>query len=564
VTVVTRPAHLWIPPQRRGSYGDEVAGIAKSLNRPLEGWQDIAVDAINSYGAGGRWHTLESGVIVPRQNGKSLGIALPTVIADCLLWPEPDRVVWSTHRVNTYQETFQLVKLLIDEHSWLSSRVAKLIDNHQESIIHWTNGSNLTFVVRSPGQGRGLGGRTVVVDEALYFPSADAGALLPIMGRRDNPRIIYLSSACKLVSAQLASLVARGRAMNDEFLSWAEWCAPGSLTEPGCRDAKCRHRLDTPGCSLDNPEYHAAANPAIGAGKMRPSIIAAFRRALSANPTEFAREHYGWHEDAEGASTGTITVILWDSRKDPHSAIAGERVISVDVAPDGASAAIGGAGYREDGDVHLALVDHRAGVSWAVPRALALMERDDVAALVLDPGSPAAELLPDLQAAGLRVRDDTNGGEIVLMTTRDAGAAAGILRTRLAPADPDDKASPRAWHRGEKGARDAVEGSKRRRIGNGGWGFDRIASESDITPIVAISGALWGLVSGAVCEVSVHGGDELQDGEGQPEGYLACGADQDSAHLGIFNLPERGPDSADDEKYYSGEDGPWDVAGWVG
>ena len=104
------PAHLWIPPGRRGSYGDEVAGIASELGRPLEGWQDIAVDAINSYGAGGLWHVLEDGVIVGRQNGKSLGIGIPTVIADCILWPDPDRVVWSTHRIDTYQEAFKLVQ----------------------------------------------------------------------------------------------------------------------------------------------------------------------------------------------------------------------------------------------------------------------------------------------------------------------------------------------------------------------------------------------------------------------------------------------------------------------
>jgi len=503
---VMAPAHLWVPPGARGTYGDEVAGIAEQLGRPLEGWQTIAVDAINSYGPGGRWHAMESGVVVGRQNGKSLGIGIPTVIADCVLWPDPDRVVWSTHRIDTYQEAFTLVKRLIDEHSWLSARVSQIVDNHQDSQVWWTNGSLLDFKVRSPGGGRGLGGRTVVIDEALFFPAGDAGALLPVLARRPNPRIIYLTSACKTTSALLGQLVARGRARNDPSLIWCEWCARGSLKEPHCASSRCRHRLDESGCALDDPANHRAGNPAIDAGTMRADVIRAFRRALSADWREFAREHLGWHEDAGDAAADTIPVDAWDARADETSTIEGQRVISLDVAPEGTSAAIGGAGRRPDGDVHLALVDHLAGIGWVVDRVLQLLQRPDVAAVVVDEGSPAAELVPDLVAAGLTVRTKVNPtGEIVKMTTRDAGAAAGMLRTRIAGD------APTAWHRGEQAAHDALRDAGRRKIGDGGWGFARATSEADITPIVAIAQALWGLVVGVLPEVSIFIGDEDDD-----------------------------------------------------
>jgi hypothetical protein len=502
LATVAPPAHLWIPPGRVGSYGDEVAGLAQEYGRPLDSAQLVAVDAINSFGPGGRWHTLESAVIGPRQTtGKSGGIALPTVLADCVLWPdESDRVAWTAHLAKTHRETFDDVQRLIEGCEALSARVKKVIDNHDENKVIFTNGSVLEFLVRSPGNGRGLGGRTVVIDEALFAPTGDMGALLPVMAARPNPRVIYLSSAAKISSLQLQMLVRRGRAGNDPSLTWCEWCAPGSLEDPGCALGKrCRHQLGTAGCVLDDPDVAKHANPGVAVGRLRLDVLLALRRALSADPTEYAREFYGWHEWAPDGAADTIPLAAWDARTDLLSSIVGDRVVSVDVSPRGDSAAIAGAGYRADGGEHLSLVDHRNGTSWVVPRILQLLGRPDVSALVVDEGGPAAELIPDLEAAGLRVRDRTHpAGQLVKMNVRDVGAAAGMLRTRIAGD------MPTAWHRGEDAARAALAGAGRRNIGNGGWGFDRRTSQDDITPIVAISHALWGLVAGVLPEVSLH------------------------------------------------------------
>ena len=163
------------------------------------------------------------------------------------------------------------------------------------------------------------------------------------------------------------------------------------------------------------------------------------------------------------------------------------------------------------------------------------------------------------------------------MTTRDAGAAAGMLRTRLErpPEDEAADAAPRAWHRGEKAAHDALEGAKRRPIGNGGWGFDRRTSDADITPIVSMGQALWGLVSGAVPEVSVYSFNAVEDAEpAEPE---RSRVDAAAAHLGIFNLEDDGepdgvlrrPSSLSEAGQSGGENsrtdgGEWEVTAWVG
>jgi hypothetical protein len=490
LATVAPPAHLWIPPGRRGSYGDEVAGLAEEIGRPLDSAQLVAVDAINSYGPGGLWHTLESAVIGPRQTtGKSAAIALTTVLADCVLWPDDsDRVAWTAHLAKTHRETFDDLQKLIEGSEALSARVSKVIDNHDEQKVQFVNGSFLEFLVRSPGNGRGLGGRTVVVDEALYFPTSDAGALLPVMAARDNPRVLYLSSAAKTTSIHLQALVGRGRAMNDPSLIWCEWCAPGSLKEPGCDTRPCRHGLDAVGCVMDRPEVLRLSNPGVAVGRLRFSVLVSLRRALSSDPVEFAREFLGWHESAAAGVLDTIPVKAWEARTDPTSTIAGTRALSLDIAPDRSASAIGGAGWRADGSRHLALVDHRPGTSWAVPRLLELIEKHDPTAVVIDGASPASSEIRALTDAGLRVRTEKEpSGLLVILAAADMGRACAGLYDATAGDAPD------AWHRGDQLVTTALSGAARRDVGDGGWAFGRRRSDVDISPIVAIAEALAGL-----------------------------------------------------------------------
>jgi hypothetical protein len=76
-----QPAHLWIPP-RLGSYGDEAVDLARLAGRELDAEQEVAVDAMLSYGPGGRWAAFESAIIEARQNGKTGGVLLPVVLFD--------------------------------------------------------------------------------------------------------------------------------------------------------------------------------------------------------------------------------------------------------------------------------------------------------------------------------------------------------------------------------------------------------------------------------------------------------------------------------------------------
>lgn len=488
---VVRPAHLWVP-ERRGSYLDEVSDVADLVGRPLDAEQRIAVDAKTSYGPDGDWLTLETLLKEPRQNGKTAGVETPIVLADLFLWGA-DRVAWTAHLFKTCREAFEDHERLISGTPEFSSRVLRVSYAHGEESIQLKSGARIDYLARSKGGGRGLGGKRVIIDEALFFASTAAGALLPILAARENPQIDYLSSAAKVESDLLRDLTARGRAGGDPSLILVEWCAPGSFAEPGCASSRRGHQRETPGCVLDDPAYQRAANPAVRAGRIRMSFLGSMRRTLV--PVEFAREFLGWDEAAD-AAVDTIPLAAWGARVDETSSIAGSRALAFDITPDRGSSAIGGAGLRGDGAAHLALVEHRAGTSWLVPRLLELIERNDPVAIVVDGASPASSEIQALKDAGLRVRSEADpSGLLVILAASDMGRACAGLYDAVAGDAPD------AWHRGDPILATALAGAARRDIGDGGWAFGRKRSDLDIAPIVTIAEALHGLRSQPKYEV---------------------------------------------------------------
>ena len=546
------PAFVYRPPRVRSMVGP-LSGLSERLGRPLDPEQRTALDVLTGVRADGRPATLGAAVICPRQNMKSWLFEL--IVLGRLLDNGGDRlIVWSAHEVSTSQNTFRDFQQLIADHRWLERRVRRISQANGKEGIEFAGGRWLRFKARIRTGGRGLSGDAVILDEAFALLADHMGALLPILSTRRRAAVFYGSSAGRIDSEVLRGIRDRGRAGLPGSPAYVEYCAPGSLSDPGCtQGAKCRHAPGTPGCVLDDEALWLLANPAARSGRISLDYLRDERLELGSIPQEFARERLGWWDDPT-AGQDTIPLGAWDGRTDPKSLIQGPRVIAVEVATDAGSSAIAGAGYRVDGDEHLALVDHRPGTSWAVPRVVELLERSDVGAVVVDPGAPGAMLLPDLKAAGLTIRSEANpAGEIVLMTTRDAGAAAGMLKARIAGD------APSAWHRGDQILQQALRSAGRRPIGNGGWGFDR-RGDDDITPIVAVAEALWGLVVGALPDVSLFVGDDAEDQDQAAEGEAPAGG-RDPEFPNQFHVePPRDDDAPapDDD-----EDGG-DVASWIG
>jgi hypothetical protein len=106
-----------------------------------------------------------------------------------------------------------------------------------------------------------------------------------------------------------------------------------------------------------------------------------------------------------------------------------------------------------------------------------LRDRHDwVCDLVLDPAGPVGSLLPALRAEDF---------DPVLMTVRDQVQACGGLYDKSKP--------PHAWrHLGQPELDAALRSAAKRDLGDA-WALTRRRSGGDISPLMAVAEAVWGL-----------------------------------------------------------------------
>lgn len=496
------PAFKSVPPTRVSSMVDIVTDYAEMCGRTLDPEQRLGIDVLTSIDENGLWAAPVGCTIKSRQNGKTSGELAPIAVTELFDQDNPDRIVWTAHRFKTSRDAFQDICSLIAASEELSSRVEQISDSRGEEAILLDNGASLEFLARSRLQGRGLGGKLVIFDEAFALNQGILGALLPTLSARPNPLVLLGSSACLADSLELWDVVQAGRAGTDPGLAYVEHCAPGSFDEPGCEVPGCMHMRGTPGCVLDRLDYRELANPGIARGRITHRFIEMVeRRRLS--PIEFARERLGWHEEPVELGTPPISVDDWRARIDPESAIKADDpvVFAVEIALDRKSASIGVAGWRDDGRQHVGLIEHRLGIDWVLPRLRELatdhklhrinrgtrLKPEWHSAVVIDPTSPANDLVEPLRRGD---PDDKSVPKInpVLMTTREVITACGRLQDVLT--------DETVWHRDQPAVDVALGGAVKRDLGDGGWAFGRrksAAESADITPMVAVTNARWAL-----------------------------------------------------------------------
>lgn len=472
------PAHLWVPPGARGNFGDEVADVAKLMGRPLDYSQRIAVDAMTSYGAGGRWLALETVVKGPRQSvGKTGGIVTPIMFADLFLW-DADRIAWTAHLFRTTRDSFTDHCHLIESTPEFDRRIAKISYGNGEEAITLTSGAVLEYLARSKGGGRGLGGKRVVVDEALFFPAMAAGALLPILAARSNAQVTYAASAAKAESDHLRALTRRGRAGGDPSLILVEFCARGSWAEPGCQTEGCTHVVGSIGCALDDVDLWLEGNTGVLAGRVGVDFLAAMRRSL--DPLEFGREFLGWDEIPETTIGAKLTPDAWASCEVAQSEIVGEPAFGIAVSWDRAFAAIAVAGRNADGVPQVELAEYHRGTRWVKAARDRLRERYQNAQFGIIPSTAAGSLLTEFE-------DDDSTVEL---------AAADVVKACGGLVDAVTADPPQLVHLADPTLAGAVAQASTRDRGDGGWIWWQSDSAGDISPLVAATVARHLAVSG--------------------------------------------------------------------
>ena len=451
----------------------------------LEPWQADGLDIMMSVRADGKWAAFEYGEMCPRQNGKTAEFAV-RALAGLLLLGER-LIMWTAHEYKTALESFLLMQSILEELGEVTGPRRNLIDLGDGVVIkvNNTNGEEeftrlpvpardgnparprqrLKFLARSKGSGRGFSGDVNLIDEAFAYTSAHQSALMPTMTARKNPQICYASSppldsdTGEVLFALKARVEAGGAAA--EGLGWRDWGLPdvdlGQLAElaPDERDEL-----------LDDRARWAATNPAIGRGRVTEESILRNRRAMKW--ADYARECLGVWPVAPEEGGRVIRAASWDALKDPSSTFEGAPTLAIDCTPGGTHTAIVASGRRDDGVVHLEVIEHRTGTGWVPERAKQLHERHEPGEWLIDPSGPAAMLVKPLKAAGIPLR---------YVTGRDYAGAYG----EFVAAVKDAKVA----HLGDRILDDAVAAGRKRDVGDGGFAWGRKNSEANIAPLVA-------------------------------------------------------------------------------
>lgn len=464
------PAFASVPPAHDLTDAEDAIEFASAYGLTPDEWQAHVLRAWLGLLKDGQLASPRCGLAVPRQNGKN---ALIEVIELFKMVELGRRVLHTAHEVKTARKAFARLKFFFGDRVGdpaaafpeLNNLVREVRNTNGQEAIVLTNGGQVEFIARSRSSGRGFTVDDLILDEAQELSEDALAALVPTLSASPNPQRILTGTppGPTAVGEAFTRMRQVGLSGQDGRLCWMEWRAPAEA-DP------------------DDPASVAAANPALGI-RLLPETIADERADMSEET--FARERLGiWETQA------TLQVIhpdVWRSRADapdPARNYVGSQVempvmFCPDIAPDRQRGSISLAGRRKDGRSHIEVAANERGTAWMVPWLVERVAKWRALGVVIDPGSPAGVLIPDLQKAGI---------EPVLMSARDVGQACGMFFDYVR----DDKLR----HLDDPRLNSAL-GAGRKRVMNdsGAWAWHRKDSTTDITPLVSSTFALWGFES---------------------------------------------------------------------
>lgn len=455
-------------PDYVSSAGQEAIELAALAGLVLDDWQRFVL--INSLGerVDGKWAAPTVGLVVGRQNGKN-AILEARELAGLFLFDE-EVIIHSAHEQATSSEHFRRLLNRIESVPEFESRVMKAPRGKGAEAIELRGGQRVLFKTRTGGGGRGFTGDLIVYDEAMILSASAKAALVPTLAAKSidgNIQTWYAGSAVdqqnpKHDGLELSRVRERGLAEHPS-VAYFEWSAPGD--DPS--------KL-TPEQAAD-PEMIRQANPGLG---IRISLEwVDHEREVELGAREYAVERLGvgdWPSVEDGDSI--IGAEAWARVAGDTAEVTGP-AFAFDISPDRAWASIAVAGSRPDAFRQLEIIEHRKMGMWLLPRIIEIGRRHG-GKILCDARGPAGALLPELEQAGIVVE---------AISTAELVQACGMLF------DGVDQQTVR--HLNDPVLNAAIAGATRRKLGDA-WAWSRKDSSVDISPLVAVTLALFGLASG--------------------------------------------------------------------
>jgi hypothetical protein len=429
-------------------------------------------------------------ILMARQNGKS---TLSQVVALWFMYVYGVALVIGTAQdLDVAEEIWQGAVDLVEETPELDALKDNVVRVNGKKALVLTTGERYKVKAANRRAGRGLSGDVILLDELREHQSWDAwGAITKTTMARAQALVLAMSNAGDATSVVLRYLRLMAHAAlgdpdglnqdddtlgdtpeevaledDDDTLALFEWSAP-------------------PGCGIRDRDGWAQANPSLGYTITERTIAAAART----DPEWIFRTEVlcQW---SEGTLEGPFPPGSWEACADEDSARAPGAPIAlcVDVSWDRATSYVALASTRPDGLYHVEVIARRAGTDWVVPWLTSQERSEEVRSApvaIQAKGSPASSLLGPLEDAGVHLVEW--GGAAL-------GAATGAFYDRVRAAVGEGEATTALRHRNQPVLNLATATAATRPVGDA-WLWDRRRSPTDVSPLIACTGALWCLSS---------------------------------------------------------------------
>lgn len=450
--------HLVVPDGIAGSDFNLVNRAAARIGIRYDLWQQGFLYLLLARKADGRYACGTAGGVVSscRQIGKTFTVGSAILL---LAAARPLKVIWTAHHTRTSDETFASLCSLA-ERPKLKPYVAGIRRANGQQEIRLGNGSRIMFGARESGFGRGLTGVDMeIFDEAQILTVRALSNLVPITNTSPNPLIVFMGNPPKPGDPSDAFEEKRTRALSSGGVLYVEFSAD--------RDA-----------DPDDRAQWAKANPSYPERTDEDAIL---RMRENLPVDAFRREALGiWDETAASVA---IDPAKWAAVEAAPETLpdGGTLNFGLDMPPDRSVLTIGCAIRYPDGRALVQMADikdaRHDGLQWAVDW---LAERwPKTASVVIDSQSPATSLLPDLKRAHVRA---------TVTGMNEMGRACGRFMDML-----NDKTLIHLPDTMQPQLAAAVKGATIRPIGrSGAFGWNKLGSDVDISPLVACTLALWG------------------------------------------------------------------------
>jgi hypothetical protein len=447
----------------RPTLGGRVGEIAAMLGTPLMPWQQHVADvALEVDPASGRLVYREVVLTVPRQSGKTT-LMLAVMVHRALGFGRRQRIIYTAQSRLKARQKWEDEHVVVLEASPLRSLFTVRRQIGQEAI-RWRNGSLHGLEAPSDDAAHGDVLDLGAIDEA--FAQEDGRVeqgMKPAMITRTSPQLWIFSTAGTHKSVYLREKVEAGRLAAEAGINsgvgYFEWSALADA-DPG------------------DPATWYGCMPALGRTAREEAVRADFQ---SMKLSEFRRAYLNQWPDEAPDEWMVIGRDAWTALADPRSDVApGAKVaFAADITPDRTAGSVAVAGRRADGLLHVqTAVDAKSGTSWMAPELIRLAGQYQPCAVVVDGAGEAGSLIAPLEAAGV---------EVVKPTLREATQACGQFYEMVT----DSRA---LRHHDEPVLNAALAGARQRAISDA-WLWARKGLSVDISPLVAVTLACWGLAT---------------------------------------------------------------------